>query len=101
MNNGSRALLLGVLVFSIVLNLVQAVIGSRSMGSSPAPGAAPAAAVPSSAPAGDFEGQVDFHMREVVRGEDLIQIIDKTRGVICYGKMNVAGAATISCQRYQ
>lgn len=49
---------------------------------------------------GDFDGNVDIHFKHIASGEDLIQIIDHTRMVICYGKMSTGGAATISCQKF-
>lgn len=48
----------------------------------------------------DFDGNVEVHIKHVVAGEELIQIIDHSRAVICYGKMNTGGASTISCQKF-
>ena len=46
-----------------------------------------------------LDGNVAIHTIRTPSGEEVVQIIDTTRQVICYGKLSQGGASSISCQK--
>jgi hypothetical protein len=48
-----------------------------------------------------FAGNVEVHRSALVDSEQLVQIIDNDRSVVCYGKISTGGASTISCQKFE
>ena len=95
MNAAMKSFFFLALVTSVLANVFQA-MAARSQASLKNEGSRPVA----SASTTDFDGKVDWHLKHVGDGEDLIQIIDHTRSIACYGKMNTGGAATVSCQKF-
>jgi hypothetical protein len=48
-----------------------------------------------------FSGKVELNTTQLAPGENVIQIVDHDRSVICYGKFSQGGASTISCQKFK
>ena len=55
--------------------------------------------VPKTVPGMGLSGKVEINSTHLSAGEELIQIIDLERSVVCYGKISSGGASSISCQK--
>ena len=51
--------------------------------------------------ASSFSGNVEVHFSNHREVNDLIQIIDHDRKIICYGKATRGGGSSVSCQHFQ
>jgi hypothetical protein len=50
--------------------------------------------------ASSFPGKVDLNFITHAGVTDLVQIVDKDHRIVCYGRMSLGGASTISCQKF-
>ncbi len=91
--NMNRALVLIFLIASIGANVFFFASTGRSNQTSPD-------LVPASSCGKGLAGKVEVNRVRMSDGEQILQVIDHEREVICYGKTAPAGASTISCQKY-